>query len=119
MVQRIGSLIMVISALFLIVFSNECLSLFGSLYTSYSYLLILFCISAVITSPYFGNTPVLIATEKNMFRLAVSLGQILVQVILTLLFKVRYFSYRWSKNNWSYMCSNNMYFYVTKKSKWD
>ena len=119
MVQRIGSLIMVISALFLIVFSNECLSLFGSLYTSYSYLLILFCISAVITSPYFGNTPVLIATEKNMFRLAVSLGQILVQVILTLLFLKKYdiLAIAGAKIIGVICAQITCIFYVTKKSK--
>lgn len=84
--QRTGSVLMTGAALFLISYSSELLSLFGDSYYSYNYLLSMFCVTAVITSPYFGNTPVLIAYEKNFFRLSVGGVQILIQVVGTLIF---------------------------------
>lgn len=84
--QRIGFILMIGSALFLISYSSELLSLFGSSYSSYSYILTIFCVAAVVTSPHFGNTPILIAYEKNTFRFTVSMFQILLQVAGTMLF---------------------------------
>jgi len=84
--QRTGSMLMTGAALFLISYSSELLSLFGESYSTYDYLLALFCVQAVITSLHFGNTPILIAYEKNLFRLGVSTLQIIIQIALTLIF---------------------------------
>jgi len=85
-IQRTGSILMTGAALFLISYSGELLALFGESYSSYDYLLALFCVQTVITSLYFGNTPILIAYEKNLFRLCVSTFQIIIQIALTIIF---------------------------------
>ncbi len=84
--QRTGSIFMTVTALFLIAYNNELLSMFGESYSDYDYLLSMFCVTAVITSVSFGNTPILIAYEKNFFRFFVSLTQITIQITGTLVF---------------------------------
>ena len=88
--QRVGSVLMTLSALFLISFSRELLSLFGEAYPAFAFLLSLFSIQYVITSLHFGNTPLLTAFQKNAFRLGVSSLQIFIQVACTLLFLKAY-----------------------------
>ncbi len=84
--QRNGSMLMTVISLFLISFSTEILSLYGREYAVYDYLLVIFSIQFVITSLYFGNTPLLIASEKNIFKFSISFFQILFQLAGTLLF---------------------------------
>jgi O-antigen/teichoic acid export membrane protein len=86
MLQTAGSTLMTLSALLLISFSREILGLFGDGYESYVYLLVIFCVASVFRSLFFGNTPILIAYEKNYFRLLISSGQIAIQIFGTLFF---------------------------------
>lgn len=86
LLQRAGSTFMTLAALFLIAYSHEILALFGEGYASYAYLLAIFCVASSFHSLFFGNTPVLIAYQKNAFRFTVSAVQISIQVIGTLCF---------------------------------
>ena len=117
LLQRTGSFLMTWSALFLISYSGELLSLFGPSYSTYDYLLSLFCVQAVITSLRFGNTPILIAYQKNSFRVKVSIFQILTQIVLTLLFVQFYGVMAIALSKIIGVISANILnvFYVTKK----
>lgn len=88
--HKMGTILMTGLALFLISYSSELLSLFGDAYSSYNYLLSMFCVTAVITSPSFVNTPILITYEKNLFRFCVSAVLIFTQVLGTLIFTHSY-----------------------------
>lgn len=86
LLQKAGSTMMTLAALFIIAYNREILKLFGENYVSYSYLLSLFCVTSSFRSLYFGNTPILIVYQKNAFRLLVSTVQISLQVVGTLYF---------------------------------
>lgn len=85
LLQRAGSTVIFVVAIGIIAFSAELLSLFGSDYAQYDYLLVMFCVQSVMTSLFLGNTAILISYEKNLFRFGVSCGHILLQVLLTFL----------------------------------
>lgn len=83
--QCAGVTSMFFAAIGIIAFSAELLSLFGTGYSEYDYLLAIFCVQAVLTSLFLGNAPILISYEKNMLRFIVSCSQIFLQVLLTFL----------------------------------
>jgi O-antigen/teichoic acid export membrane protein len=66
------------------------LSIFGKEYSTYYYLLCLFAFVNVVRSPAFLSTAILTSHEKNSFRFAKSLFQIMLQISITIAFVNRY-----------------------------
>lgn len=74
------------ASLVMMAFSREILELLGEGYGEYDYLLAMYCFVSVVRSPAFPSLAVLISAERNHFRLAQSVAQLIAQTAITLLF---------------------------------
>jgi O-antigen/teichoic acid export membrane protein len=86
MIQHYSVISISIIGLFTISFSRELLTIFGSTYADYNYVLAMFGFTGVICSLFLGNTTLLISNENNIFRLGVSTLQIIIQLSGTFIF---------------------------------